>query len=236
MEEQATAGADPRSLRQAEVALARLGFARIPPVVRSASESPEFWVREPGVPRRTFPVFVEPARHAGATPRPLRWVNGADARAASAPRAIAVVPDDSSATALWDSVRHPPGGPIDLELAVLVLAGAGGEGNAHWQRGRMPPRLLLRLATGVAVGLFRQAQAAEGASQVDFSEMLEILKNRFQVDVAGSLGVRSDEESLFVLYQLAIRHAYAPGDAGSELHALALRPFGPGPRVPWFAA
>jgi hypothetical protein len=236
MEEPAHSAPDPRNLRLAEVALARLGFARIPPVVRSAQESPEFWVREPGVPRRTFPVFVEPTREAGRTPRPLRWVNQTAGQGASAPRAIAVVPDDSTAMALWDSARSPPGGPIDVELAILVLAGSSGEATAHWHRGRVPPRLLLRLATGVAVGLFRQAQAAEGGTQVDFSEMLEILKHRFQLDVAGSLGVRSDEESLFMLYQLAIRHAYAPGDAGSELHALALRPFGPGPRVPWFAA
>ena len=109
---------------------------------------------------------------------------------------------------------------------------AKGTESAHWHRGLLAPRTLLRLATGVAVGLFRQAQAEGDSSQVDFTEMLEILKNRFQIDVVGSLGVRTDEEALFVLYQLAQRDSYAPGDSGSELFTIVLRPFGPGPEFP----
>ncbi len=221
------------TLRVAEAALARLGFARIPPVVRPTSGAPEFWVREAGVPRRAFPVFVESRPTSAATPRPVQWVNDAAVRAASPPRAIAIVSSDAAARAVWDRGRA---GPIDSELAILVVPPAAGGSVPHWHRGQLPPKVLLRLATGVAVGLFRQAQAAEGSTQVDFSEMLEILKNRFQVDVAGSLGARTDEEALFLLYQLALKYAYAPGDSGSELYALPLRPFGPGPRVPWFAA
>ncbi len=225
----------PPSLRLAEAALARLGFARIPPLLPSPTDAPEFWVQESGVPRRAFPVFVESGEAPTGTPRPVRWVADAARRASAPPRAIAVVPSDTAARAVWEGGRAGPAGPIDAELAVLVVPESSG-GAAHWHRGRLPPRTLLRLATGVAVGLFRQAQSSEGSSQVDFSEMLEILKSRFQVDVAGSLGVRTDEEALFMLYQLAQRHSYAPGDAGSELYTVALRPFGPGPRVPWYAA
>lgn len=226
--------ADP--LRDAEAALARLGYARIPPPVRGTGETPEFWVREAGVPRRAFPVFVEAGAPSKAPSRPLRWVNDAASRGTAPPRAIVIVGTDMAARALWERRPEDAPSPIDSELAILVVPTGAGAGPAHWHRGLLAPRTLLRLATGVAVGLFRQAQESEGSTQVDFSEMLEILKTRFQVDVAGSLGVRSDEEALFMLYQLAQRHAYAPGDAASELYTIVLRPFGPGPRVPWFAA
>lgn len=220
-------------LRTAEAALAKLGFARIPPVLRTAP-NPEFWVQEAGVPRRAFPVFVEAGGAPSELPRPARWVSSAAGTPTAPPRAIVVVPSDAAAQAAWESGRGVSGGPIESELAVLVVPQP--EGTAHWHRGIVAPRTLLRLATGVAVGLFRQAQAEEGSAQVDFSEMLEILKSRFQIDVAGSLGVKTDEESLYVLYQLAVRDSYAPGDPGAELFAMVLRPFGPGPRVPWFAA
>ncbi|MCI4358777.1 MAG: hypothetical protein L3J99_07140 [Thermoplasmata archaeon] len=226
----------PDTLRTAEAALARLGFSRIPPVVRVAAPTPEFWVQEAGVPRRAFPVFVEGVADLAGTPRPARWVSGTEGSSAVSARAIVVVPSETAARAAWASGRGLPNGPIESELAILVVPSSRGAEAAHWHRGLLAPRTLLRLATGVAVGLFRQAQSEDGTAQVDFSEMLEILKNRFQVDVAGSLGVRTDEESLYVLYQLAIRDSYAPGDSGSELFAIVLRPFGPGPRVPWFAA
>jgi hypothetical protein len=226
--------ADP--LRTAEAALARLGFSRIPPVTRGAALTPEFWVREAGVPRRAFPVFVEGGGSASEPPRHARWVRGSAGPAETPPRAIVVVPSDAAARAAWDSGRNGPDGPIESELAILVVPRSKGAEAAHWHRGTLPPRTLLRLATGIAVGLFRQAQAEEGSAQVDFAEMLEILKNRFRIDVAGSLGVQTDEESLYVLYHLAVRDSYAPGDPGSELFSLVLRPFGPGPRVPWFAA
>ncbi|HEV2167170.1 MAG TPA: hypothetical protein VGS23_09395 [Thermoplasmata archaeon] len=226
--------ADP--LRTAEAALARLGFSRIPPVIRATAPAPEFWVREAGVPRRAFPVFVEADRRTSDAPRIAKWVSGGAARGASPPRAIVVVSSDAAARDAWESGRGAGGGPIESELAILVVPGANGAETAHWHLGLLAPRTLLRLATGVAVGLFRQAQAEEGTAQVDFAEMLEILKSRFQVDVLGSLGVRSDEEALYVLYRLAQRDAYAPGDSAAELFTLVLRPFGPGPRVPWFAA
>ena len=94
---------------------------------------------------------------------------------------------------------------------------------------------MLRIATGVVVGLFRRAQAAEGSNQVDFEELLTLLKGRFGIDVNRSLGVQSDEDALYLLYQLATRDSYAPGDPGSSLHLLVLKPTGPAARLPWFA-
>ena len=92
------------------------------------------------------------------------------------------------------------------------------------------------MGTGVVVGMFRRAQDSEGASPVDFEEMLGILKTRFGIDVHRSLGVSSDEDALFLLYQLALRDSYAPGDPGANLHLLVLKPTGPAARLPWFAA
>ncbi len=51
-----------------------------------------------------------------------------------------------------------------------------------------------------------------------------------------SLGVKADEDALFLLYQLAQRDAYAPGEPGANLHLLVLKPTGPAARLPWFAA
>ena len=224
----------PETLRRAELALQSLGFSKIAPVLTDASPSPEFWVREPGVPRRAFPVFVEPAADADRAVRFVRRAAGLRGRE-SAARAIVVVPNDAAAAQAWSRARQPPDAPFESELAILVLPEGSGGSAPHWHAGRVPPGLLIRLATGVAVGLFRRAQASEGGSEVDFTEMLDLLKGRFRVDVAGSLGVSSDEDALFLLYQLAMRDAYAPGDASANLHLLVLKPTGPGARLPWFA-
>ena len=85
------------------------------------------------------------------------------------------------------------------------------------------------------MGLFRRAQD-EGSGQIDFSEILTILRRRFGVDPHRSLGVASDEDALFLLYQLALRDAYAPGDPGANLHLIVAKPGGPAGRLPWFAA
>jgi hypothetical protein len=92
------------------------------------------------------------------------------------------------------------------------------------------------VATGVVVGLFRRAQALESSSQVDFEEMLALIRDRFGIDVPRSLNVASDEDALYVLYQLAQRDSYVPGDPGANLHMIVLRPTGPSARLPWFAA
>ncbi|HEV2167187.1 MAG TPA: hypothetical protein VGS23_09485, partial [Thermoplasmata archaeon] len=64
---------------------------------------------------------------------------------------------------------------------------------------------------------------------------LATLRARFHVDVAGSLGVASDEDALWMMYQLALRHGYAPGDPSGNLHMLVLKPTGPAARLPWFS-
>lgn len=217
-------------LRQAEVALRRFGYARIPAVRPVPGVEPAFWVQEPGVPRRTFPVFVE-----GGGVRATPWDEALRATGAgrNPSRAIIVVPSDRDAEAAYLKGREAGSASPDAELSILVIPGAAPE--AHWHAAVVEPKELLRLATGVVVGLFRRSQSPEGGP-IDFEELLQILRDRFRVDVPRSLGVSSDEEALFILYQLAQRDAYAPGDAASNLHALVLRPNGPAARLPWFAA
>lgn len=222
----------PEALRLAEAALRRLGYARIPPVSGDTPLPPEFWVQEAGVPRRTFPVYVEGATEA-AVGRASAWAKAAGAGTPAA-RAIFVVPTERAADEAWATVQRSGGG---AELAILVVDPhrRGGE-EPKWHAGALPPRELLWLATGVVVGLFRRAQSDEGGAQIDFSEMLQLLRTRFGVDVKRSLGVESDEDALFLLYHLAQRDSYAPGDSGANLHTLVLKPTGPAARLPWFAA
>ncbi len=98
------------------------------------------------------------------------------------------------------------------------------------------PREVLAISTGIVAGLFHRAAAGDGGSPVDFEELLALLTTRFGIDVHRSLGVGSDEDALFILYQLASRDSYAPGDSGANLHLLVLKPTGPAARLPWFAA
>ncbi|MCI4369422.1 MAG: hypothetical protein L3K09_07675 [Thermoplasmata archaeon] len=219
--------------REAEAALRRLGYARIPPVGARAPGEPEFWVQEAGVPRRTFPVYVAQKRSPSVERRLLEA--GAE-RKGGIPRAIVVVANDQSATETWERFRQPANGPVDTEVAILVMRPRDGEAAPYWHRAVVSPKELLRLATGVVVGLFRRAKAGEGSGQIDFEEMIGLLESRFHIDVHRSLGVNSNEDALFLLYQLAQRDSYAPGDAASNLHLLVLRPTGPAARLPWFAA
>ncbi|MCI4317533.1 MAG: hypothetical protein L3J96_03255 [Thermoplasmata archaeon] len=224
-------------LRQAESALKRFGYSRIPPVSREAAGEPEFWVQESGVPRRTFPVFVEASSQSPRSPRWAEWVRSAQGARSVARRAIVVVPTDHAAKEAWDQIRRSASSSLDPDLSILVLPGrAEASATPHWHQVVVEPRELLRLATGVVVGLFRRLQATEGASQIDFEEMLGLLRDRFRVDVHRSLNVTTDEDALFLLYQLAVRDSYAPGDTGSNLHLLVLRPTGPAARLPWFGA
>jgi hypothetical protein len=226
----------PEALRRAEAALKRLGFARIAPAVRDVPLEPSFWVQEAGVPRRTFPVFVQ-GGVAATDARLLQWARASEAPAASK-RAIVVVPSERAAEEAWASLRHGPKDDPAAELSILVVHPSpnASEGEPRWHAGTLPPREVLRLATGIVVGLFRRALETEGASQIDFSEILTLLRQRFGVDVHRSLGVTSDEDALFILYQLAQRDSYAPGDPGSSLHMLVLKPTGPAARLPWFGA
>ncbi len=220
--------------RDAENVLKRLGYARVAPARREPAAEPSFWVQESGVPRRTFPVYV-PAARDGVDEGIDRWMQGAQS-SAQGRRAIFVVANDAAADAAWARLARAPGSTIDHEVSILVVPPEGRTPSPHFALRVVPPKEVLRVATGVVVGMFRRAQASEGASPVDFEEMLVHLKGRFGIDVPRSLGVQSDEDALFLLYQLALRDSYAPGDPGANLHLLVLKPTGPAARLPWFAA
>jgi len=225
-------------LKDAESVLKKLGFSRVAPARRATETPASFWVQESGVPRRTFPVFVQGTATADPASDVDRWVQGASADAAALPhRAIFVVPNDLAADATWARLTHTAGSAIENELAVLVVPGErAGRSGAHFHLRLAEPKEILRLATGVVVGLFRRAAASDEPGQIDFEEMLTLLRQRFGVDVNRSLGVKSDEDALFLLYQLAQRDSYAPGDPGANLHLIVLKPTGPAARLPWFAA
>jgi hypothetical protein len=226
-------GGGPDRLRETEIVLKRLGYARVSPTARAGDAS--FWVQEAGVPRRTFPVFL-PGAPGGVEDGIDRWVSGSR-RTAAERRAIFVVPNDSAADAAWARIARAPGATIENEVSILVVpTGARAESPPHFHLRQVAPNELLRFATGVVVGLFRRAAQSDGGQPVDFEEMLALLKSRFGLDVHRTLGVRSDEDALFLLYQLALRDSYAPGDPGANLHLLVLKPTGPAARLPWFAA
>jgi hypothetical protein len=211
------------TIRDAENALRRLGYARVPPQpAGGAGRRAQFWVQEPGVPRRVRPVFVD------AAPVAVTDLGG--------PGAILVVPDERRAEAVWERLRTPPHRPSASEVAILVLRPAHRQGEGpYWHSGTVDRRELLALATGIIVGLFRRAHAGGEGGQVDFEEMLQLLRLRYHIDVEESLGVGSNEDALWMMYQLALRFAYAPGDPSANLHLLVLKPTGPAARLPWFA-
>ncbi|HEV2317161.1 MAG TPA: hypothetical protein VGV89_06265 [Thermoplasmata archaeon] len=214
------------TVQSVETALRRLGYAKVAPTTRPPGDQrPNFWVQEPGVPRRLYPVFIEESL-------------AQTSALASEPRpAILVVPDESRAVNAWRELRaHRARGAV-AEISILVLAhGRPGGDAAHWHTGAVDRRELLDLATGVIVGMFRRAASEGDGAQIDFGEMLEILKGRFHIDLAKTLGVEAQEDILWMMYHLAMRFSYAPGDPGGSLHLLVLKPTGPAARLPWFAA
>jgi hypothetical protein len=222
--------------RDAETALRRLGYARVEPGRRLHEPGVSFWVQEAGVPRRTFPVFVHGRERSSSREGIGRWLERATAEPSSPRRAIFVVPSDAEAQEAWDRLVETGRAVVEDDVSILVVPSEpAAEQGGHFALRRADPKELLRLATGVVVGLFRRARDDDANGAIDFSEMLQLLRGRFGLDVHRSLGVRSDEEALYVLYQLAQRFAYAPGEAGSNLHLLVLKPSGPAARVPWFA-
>jgi len=228
-------GAAGEHARDAENVLKRMGYSRVVPTRREPTTEASFWVQESGVPRRTFPVYVPGARgevDAGID----RWVEVVRGTPHSR-RAIFVVPNDTAAEAAWARLSRAPGSTIDHEVSILVVPNESrADPPPHFHLRSVPPKEVLRIATGIVVGLFRRAQSSDGSTPVDFEEMLVHLKHRFGIDVQRSLGVGSDEDALFLLYQLALRDSYAPGDPGANLHLLVLKPTGPAARLPWFAA
>jgi hypothetical protein len=235
MSDSGRVGAAGERARDAENVLKRMGYSRVAPTRREPTTDASFWVQESGVPRRTFPVYVPAARgevDAGID----RWVEVARG-APQSRRAIFVVPNDTAAEAAWARLSRAPGSTIDHEVSILVVPNEPrADPPPHFHLRVVPPKEILRVATGIVVGLFRRAQSSDGAAPVDFEEMLVHLKTRFGFDVQRSLGVGSDEDALFLLYQLALRDSYAPGDPGANLHLLVLKPTGPAARLPWFAA
>jgi len=230
------AGTPPDRSRDAEAALKRLGYARVPPGRRTGEPEAAFWVQEAGVPRRTFPVYVPLAERPSVVEGIDRWLERASAAAGVPRRAIFVASSDVAAEEAWDRLRRL--GPVALEhdVSILVVPSRPEPPREGYFALRTEgPLELLRLATGVVVGLFRRAHAEDGPGAIDFEELLGLLKGRFGIDVHRSLRVESDEDALFLLYQLAQRYAYAPGDSGANLHLLVLKPTGPAARVPWFA-
>ncbi len=235
MSDSARVGASGDRLHDAEKVLRRFGYSRVDPARREPAVDPSFWVQEAGVPRRTFPVYL-PGQRGEVEERIDRWIEGTRSEPRGH-RAIFIVPTDTDAEEAWRRLARTPGSTIDNEVSILVVPpSARAESAAHFALRVLSPKDLLRLGTGIVVGLFRRAQESEGASPVDFEEMLGILRGRFGIDVHRSLGVASDEDALFLLYQLALRDSYAPGDPGANLHLLVLKPTGPAARLPWFAA
>jgi len=226
----------PARQRDAQNVLKRLGFARVESPRHPATVEPSFWVQEAGVPRRTFPVYVPSEAPAEVVAGIERWVTGVRGARPSQRRAIFVVPTDETAEEAWRRFFRTAGGSaIDHEVSFLVVPPTERpEEVPHFHLRVAEPREILAIATGIVAGLFRRTTSEEG-SPVDFEEMLTLLTGRFGVDVQRSLGVRSDEDALFILYQLACRDSYAPGDSGANLHALVLKPSGPASRLPWFA-
>jgi len=238
MSESDRVGSSPARLRDAENVLKRLGYAKVPNPHRGPAAEVSFWVQESGVPRRTFPVYVPPATPSDVGAGIDHWVAGVRSARPGQRRAIFVVPTDETADEAWRRFSRSAGGSaIDHEVSILVVPATGRPSDVpHFHQRIAEPREILTLATGIVVGLFRRAAASGDAGQIDFEELLTLLASRFGIDVHRSLGVRSDEDALFILYQLAMRDAYAPGEPGSNLHLLVLKPTGPAARLPWFAA
>jgi len=238
MSETYSGASTPERLRDAELVLKKLGFSKISNPRREVVVEPSFWVQEPGVPRRTFPVFVPPGERAAVEDGIERWVDRVRGARPAQRRAIFVVPTDETAEEAWRRFSRTAGGTvIDHEVSILVVPSpARSDDVPHFHLRVADPREILAISTGIVVGLFRRAAASEGGNQVDFEELLTLLTTRFGIDVHRSLGVRSDEDALYILYQLASRDSYAPGDSGSNLHTLVLKPTGPAARLPWFAA
>jgi len=235
MSDSGRVGASGERLQDAEKVLRRFGYSRVDPHRREPTAEPSFWVQEAGVPRRTFPVYL-PGQRGEVAEGIDRWLAGTRTTTTGR-RAIFVVPTDTAAEEAWRRLAGTPGSTIDNEVSILVVPPPSGpDGSAHFALRVLPPREVLRVGTGIVVGLFRRAQESEGSSPVDFEEMLGLLRSRFGIDVHRSLGVTSDEDALFILYQIALRDSYAPGDPGTNLHLLVLKPTGPAARLPWFAA
>jgi hypothetical protein len=228
--------------------LTKMGFSWIPGSPSPRAAQADLWVRPPGAAKDASPVFVEPTSPTSADARAqelvARWSDGVRESPTSAwGPSILVVGSDASAELAGTKLIASAPLPVSLVVSrtrILVHPRRSQEpehASPHWHRLRLPPRTLLMLATGTLVGLAQRSPGGEGGQGVpiDVEGMLRELRRTFLVDIEGSLGVKREEDAMFLLYQLALKETYAPGDQGASLHELVNDPKGPAARLPWFA-
>jgi len=225
---------DEELVREAEAALRDLGFPRARSAGHRPSPAPSFWVENPRTRRRSIPVYVD--RAGAVLPAVMLPADASPDPDTDLPPSILVVPTDAAAESAQRLVPKSRDLPVPAKLRILVLRDPKGTGRApHWHLAAVPPREVLRLATGIVVGMYRRAFAGAGTSDLDFGELLGTLRDEYHVDVQRSLGVQSDEDALFVLYHLALRDTFAPGNIAGNIHSIVANPTGPANRIPWFA-
>jgi len=208
----------------------------------------DFWVRAPGYPGRPLPVFSSLKDRTTPPEGPsallARWSRSLRSAQDAPPwGSILVVDGDEDARRVVEGLTQgtsPPDRFARFFVRILVRSfGPSGDRRSHWrwERHRVSGPELLTLATGTLLGLAQRSRA-EGSEEgftVDLPGMVRELKGTLLVDLEGSLGVESTEDALFLLYQLAQRHGYAPGDQGGSLHELIGQPQSPAARLPWFS-
>jgi hypothetical protein len=223
-------------LREAEDALRGLGYPRARSGSRRVPKEPSFWVENPRNRRRTIPVYVEPIRPGTEASAAGAWTSGVGPSEEARLPSILVVPTDEAAEVVRDRLRRPnEPSPPDAPRILVLRDPRGRARSPHWHRLQVEPREVLRLSTGIVVGMYQRAFAEEGNGEVDFGELLAVLRDEYGLDVPGSLGVASDEDALFILYHLALRDSFAPGSIAANLHSIVANPTGPASRIPWFA-
>ena len=225
-----------------------MGFR--PESPRSGRPVPEadFWVRTPGFPGRPLPVFSSLKDRTASPEAPsallARWSRGLRSAQGSPPwGSILVVDGDEDARRVVEGLTQDTFRPDPFArffVRILVRSpGSPDDPRTHWrwERHRVSGPELLTLATGTLLGLAQRARSEGGEEgfTVDLPGMVRELKGTLLVDLEGSLGVESTEDALFLLYQFAQRHGYAPGDQGGSLHELLAQPQSPAARLPWFA-
>ena len=225
---------DEELLREAEAALRELGFPKARPAGSRQSPAPSFWVENPRTRRRSIPVYVD--RAGAAVSGVVPSVDAAPDTEFEAAPPILVVPTDAAAESAWSLVPKTRGLLAPTKIRILVLRDPKDAARSpHWHLVTVPPKEVLRLATGVVVGMYRRAFSGSGPGDIDFGELLGTLRQEYHIDVQRSLGVQSDEDALFILYHLALRDTFAPGNIAGNLHSIVANPTGPASRIPWFA-
>jgi hypothetical protein len=199
-----------------------------------SSPAPSFWVENPRTRRRSIPVYVD--RAGAVVPGVMPPADAAPETESEGTPSILVVPTDAAAESAWSLVPKTRGALAPTKIRILVLRDPKDAARApHWHLVTVPPREVLRLSTGIVVGMYRRAFTGSGPGDIDFAELLGALRQEYHIDVQRSLGVQSDEDALFILYHLALRDSFAPGNIAGNLHSIVANPTGPASRIPWFA-